>query len=462
MQKENALGTMPIAPLLARMAIPATVAMGTTALYNLVDTIFIGRWVGTLGIAGVSIAFPVQIIVLSVALMIGLGSASVVSRALGSEDRERAARVLGNAVVMIVLLSVAVTTAGLVFLDPLMTLFGATPEAAPFTREYLTVIIPGMIFVAGSIAATHIVRSEGAARYSMRIMLLGAGLNIVLDPIFIRVLDMGVRGAAIATVLAQAVAFFYGLAFFLRGRSSIPVSFRHVRFHPRELGQAVSIGFPAFVRQVSQSVIIILINNVLGQYGATSIAAFGIVNRVMIFSLLPLVGIGQGFQPIVGFNYGAGRLERVEEAVRVTRRVAFSVALVPFTAVMLFAPAIASAFSAEAQLVAIAAHAMRIVLLIVPLVALQVVGSIFFQAVGKAIPALFLSLSRQVIFLIPAVLVMPRFFGREGVWIAFPVADVLAVIVTLVWLSVEMRSLLRRHADSDMAERDAPMGAAGS
>jgi putative MATE family efflux protein len=438
MQPQHALGTTPIAPLLARMAIPATVAMGTTALYNLVDTIFIGRWVGTLGIAGVSIAFPVQIIVLSIALLIGLGTASVVSRALGADDPERAARVVGSAAVAILVLSAIISVAGVVFIEPIMALFGATREVAPYTREYLSVIIPGSVFVAGSIAATHIVRSEGAARYSMRIMLLGAGLNILLDPIFIRVLDMGVRGAAIATVLAQASAAMYGLAFFLRGKSSIPIRLHHFRIYPPELMQSLSIGFPAFVRQVSQSVIIVLINNILAGYGDTSIAAFGLVHRVMIFSLLPLLGIGQGFQPIVGFNYGARQFDRVREAVKVTRRVAFGVALIPFFAVMAFAPGIASIFTTDAELIEIGSRALRIALLIIPLVALQIVGSIFFQAIGKAIPALFLSLSRQIIFLIPAVLILPTIWGRTGVWIAFPVADLLAVVVTVIWLHHQM------------------------
>ena len=441
MTHKHALASMPIVPLLARMAIPATVAMGTTALYNLVDTVFIGRWVGTLGIAGVSIAFPVQMIILSIALMIGIGTASVISRALGADDPERAARVLGSAVLLIVMLSAAITVLGIAFLEPLMRLFGATPDVLPYTREYLLVILPGSIFVAGSIAASHIVRSEGASGFSMRIMLAGAGLNILLDPLFIRILDMGVRGAAVATVLAQGIAFFYGMSFFLRRRSAVPLELRHLRLYPRELRDSLSIGFPAFIRQVSQSVIIILINNVLADYGDTSIAAFGLVHRVMIFSLLPLVGIGQGYQPIVGFNYGAGNAGRVLDAVKVTRRVAISISLIPFAAVMFFAPGIAGIFSADAALVELAARAMRIALSIIPLVAVQVIGSIFFQAVGRAGPALFLSLSRQVVFLIPAVIVLPQFLGRVGVWIAFPVADLLAAVVTVVWLSRALRQL---------------------
>jgi putative MATE family efflux protein len=451
MQQPNTLGTMRIAPLLAQMAIPATVAMGTNALYNVVDTIFIGRWVGTLGIAGASIAFPVQMIVLSIALLIGLGSASVISRALGGEDPERAARVLGNAMVLILVLSGIIITLGMVFLEPLMVLFGATPDVMPYTRQYLQVIIPGSIFVAGSIAATHIVRSEGAARYSMRIMLIGAALNILLDPIFIRVLGMGVRGAAIATVISQGAAFFYGLAFFVRGRSAIPFGVRYLRIHPRELSSTVAIGMPAFIRQVSQSVIIILVNNVLAGYGDVSIAAFGIVYRVMIFSLLPILGIGQGFQPIVGFNYGAGHQDRVVEAVRVTRLVALAVSSVPFLLVLLFAPSIASAFTTDQSLVAIAASAMRVTLIAVPLVALQVVGAIYFQAVGRALPALFLSLSRQVIFLIPALLILPRVFGRTGVWMAFPVADLLATAVTVGWLHVALRDLRPHPVPTDGA-----------
>jgi putative MATE family efflux protein len=277
-----------------------------------------------------------------------------------------------------------------------------------------------------------------------------------LDPIFIQLLGLGVRGAAIATVMGQGIACAYGLAFFLRGRSAVPVLLSHIRIHAAELKETLQIGFPAFVRQISQSVIIILVNNVLSGYGDTSIAAFGLVHRVMVFSLLPLIGIGQGFQPIAGYNYGALRFDRVENALRVTRRTAFGTALIPFGAVMLFAPAIASVFTTDAELIALAARAMRIVLVIIPLVALQVVGSIFFQAIGKARPALFLSLSRQIIFLIPALLILPSILGRVGVWIAFPVADLLAVAVTLAWVAAELRSIQRRAAELGTAEaRDA-------
>jgi Na+-driven multidrug efflux pump len=265
------------------------------------------------------------------------------------------------------------------------------------------------------------------------------------------VLGMGVRGAAIATVISQGAAFFYGLAFFVRGRSAIPFGVRYLRIHPRELSSTVAIGMPAFIRQVSQSVIIILVNNVLAGYGDVSIAAFGIVYRVMIFSLLPILGIGQGFQPIVGFNYGAGHQDRVVEAVRVTRLVALAVSSVPFLLVLLFAPSIASAFTTDQSLVAIAASAMRVTLIAVPLVALQVVGAIYFQAIGRALPALFLSLSRQVIFLIPALLILPRVFGRTGVWMAFPVADLLATAVTVGWLHVALRDLRPHPVPTDGA-----------
>ena len=440
--RPDLLGKEPIGPLLLRMALPATVAMGVNALYNLVDTIFIGRGVGALAIGGVGIAFPVQILILGVALLVGIGSASVISRMLGQGDPDRAARAVGNAVVMIFLLSsLLAATAGL-FLDPILRILGATEELMPFAREYLVTILPGAPFLATAIASNHIVRSEGRAKTAMFIMLVGAGLNIILDPIFIFGLGLGVRGAALATVTAQFISFLFAVAFYATGRSSLPLSWKHLRIHWDVVPEVTALGLAPFVRQFGQSFFIIIVNNALRTFGdELAISAFGVINKLLIFALMPLVGIAQGFQPIAGYNYGARNMFRVRQAVKLANATAVTISLIYFSVVMLFPRAIFSVFTTNPELLELGSFAMRIVLIAIPLIGMQIIGAVFFQAVGMALPSLILSMSRQIILLIPLVLILPRIFGVIGVWAAFPVADVVATTITMVWLRVEMRKL---------------------
>ena len=334
---ENSLGTEPIGRLLFQMAVPATIAMGVNALYNLVDTIFVGRIVGPLGIGGIGIAFPMQIAVLAVALLVGIGSASTISRSLGAGNPEKAAQVLGNAIIMILLAVAVVAITGLLFLDGLLSVLGATEDLRPYAREYLTVILPGSPFIAMAIVANHLVRSEGRSRRAMTIMLLGAGLNLLLDPLFIYVLDMGVRGAAIATVISQAASFVYAMTFYVSGGSSIKVGLRYIRFDVGVSREVAAVGLASFVRQIAQSLFILITNNVLREVGTEiAISAFGVINKLLIFSIMPLVGIAQGFQPIAGYNYGAGNMRRVRDAVKIANVTVVSIALVYFTVVMLF------------------------------------------------------------------------------------------------------------------------------
>lgn len=440
--RERLLATEPIPRLLARMAIPATIAMGVNALYNVVDTIFIGRGVGSLAIGGLSVAFPIQLIVIATGLLFGIGGASVISRALGAGDRERARHAAGTAFVLAMGSALAITAVGLAFVTPILRFFGATPDLIEYSREYITTILPGSIFVAGAITANHVVRSEGQALRSMTIMLIGAGLNIVLDPIFIFVFDMGIRGAALATVIAQAISFLYTVLFYVRGKSSLGLTIRDLVPQAALAREIVALGAPAFVRQFAASFFIIFTNTALVTYGSDlHVSAFGVIYRVLIFALMPLFGIAQGFQPIVGFNYGARNLSRVRESVKVTNIVTVAVSTVSFVVVMLFPAAVFSVFTADAELIAIGSDAIRIMMLAVPLIGSQIAGAVFFQAIGRAVPALILSLSRQVLLLIPLILILPPIFGLAGVWTAFPAADVVSTAVTLVWLFVEMRRL---------------------
>lgn len=436
------LGTESIGRLLLRMAAPATIAMGVNALYNLVDTIFIGRGVGALAIGGVGIAFPVQILVLAVALLVGLGSASVISRMMGRGEPERAARAVGNALVMVFILSGAIAVAGLLLMDPVLDLLGSTEELHGYAREYLSVILPGAPFLATAIAANHIIRSEGRAKTAMSIMLVGAILNIVLDPLFIFGLGLGVAGAALATIIAQFISFLFAMWFYFSGHSSLPLHLRHIRLHRDLVPEVAAVGLAGFVRQVGQSVFIVFVNNALRTFGdELAMSAFGVINKLLIFALMPLVGIAQGFQPIAGYNYGARNLTRVREAVRVANLTAAGVSFCYFAVVMFFPRTVFGIFTTDPALLDLGSRAMRIVLIAIPLLGMQIIGAVFFQAVGKALPGLLLSMLRQIILLIPLVLILPRIFGVTGVWAAFPAADVIATAVTLLWLRGEMRAL---------------------
>ena len=440
--KSDFLGREPIARLLVRMAVPATIAMGVNALYNLVDTIFIGRGVGSLAIGGVGIAFPIQVLVLGVALLVGIGSASVISRMLGRGETERAARAVGNALVMIFLLAGVLAALGLALLEPLLSALGSTPEIRGYAREYLTVILPGAPFLATAIASNHIVRSEGRAKTAMVIMLIGAGLNIVLDPIFIFGLGLGVRGAALATITAQFTSFLFALGFYITGRSALPLRLRHLRLHWDVIPEVTAVGLATFGRQFGQSFFIIIVNNALRAFGdELAISAFGVINKLLIFALMPLIGVAQGFQPIAGYNYGARNLARVRKAVRIANSIAVAVSFFYFALIMLFPRVIFGIFTQDPALLEVGSRAMRIVLIAIPLLGMQLIGAVFFQAVGKAIPALVLSMSRQIILLIPLVIILPRFFGVTGVWASFPAADVIATTVTILWLRFEMKKL---------------------
>ncbi len=462
--RERLLATHPIPGLLARMAIPATIGMFVNALYNVVDTIFVGRGVGPLAIAGLTVAFPLQLIMVAIGLAAGIGGASVISRALGSGDRDRARQAAGTAFSLGMLAAGALSVLGLLFLEPVLRFFGATSEIIGFSREYLLTILPGSVFVSGAIAANHIVRSEGRALRSMIIMLLGAVLNIGLDAVFILGFGMGIRGAALATVIAQGVSFVYAALFYLRGHSSLKLTFGDLIPRPEIVREIVKLGLPPFIRQFASSFFIVITNIALVNYGsALHVSAFGVIYRVLIFSLMPLFGIAQGFQPIVGYNYGARQFARVREAVVVTNRTTVIISSFFFAIVMLFPQPVFSIFTADAELISIGVRAIRIMILAVPLIGMQIAGAVFFQSVGKAIPAMFLSLSRQVLLLIPFILIFPPLFGLTGVWIAFPAADLISTAITVIWLSREMRRLPEDgppHRDEESGERSQSPGLA--
>ncbi len=409
------------------------------AFYNIVDTIFVGRALGeesVQGIGGLVIAFPIHMIAMGIAIGLGVGGASIISRALGAKEFDKAEKTLGTVFFLGVFLGLSYTVVGLTFLDPLLELFGATEGILPYAHAYLEVIMAGSVVFTLGIAAEDLVRAEGNARFAMFGMLLGAGLNIVLDPVFIFGFGMGVRGAAIATVLAQLAATLFLLSYFMRGKGSVVFKPKTLRLDPGISREMLAIGISPFIIEVSNSFMMIFVNNALGTYGGdVSIAAFGIIHRLIMFIFLPMLGISFGLQPIVGYNYGAKQFSRVVESVKVALKLSTLFSVAGFLVLFLFPAHILPIFSPDAELTAVGTNAMRIVVLALPFIGFQVVGTTVFQALGMPKPAFILSMSRQLLFLLPLVLVLPKFYGLNGVWASFPISDFMAfgLAAGLLW-----------------------------
>ncbi len=447
--RQDMLANLPVRVLLWRLALPAMAGMATMAFYHVVDTVFIGRGVGSTAITGVTIVFPVMMLMLALGFMVGMGSASVVSRSLGAHDMRRAERALGNAVALSILLGVTVVILGVPNSAAMVRAFGASPDAAPYAREYVEIILWGAVFAFYPIAINNLARAEGAARVAMINMMLGAVLNIVLDPVFIFVLDMGVRGAALATVLSQAITCVYVTRYFLSGDSTVRLRLSALRLNGAVVAEMLSIGFPSFVRMGAASVLVLLVNRSLAVYGGDlSIAAFGIVNRSMQFLSMPLMGIAQGLQPILGFSYGSRRFDRALEVTSYSLRVASLFSVGACLILMLFPRVVMSAFTTDGALIAEGSRAGRLMFVAFFLVGFQIVGATVFQALGMVVKTFFAQSSRQVLFLIPLVLILPRFLQTDGIWLAHPVADVLAFFLVGLMLRPQLRELKRRHVDS--------------
>lgn len=436
------LGQAPIGKLLLKMSLPATFAMMVNGLYNLVDTIFIGRGVGTEAIGGLALAFPAQMIIMGFGISIGQGAASVVSRNLGAENDVRARRAAGNAFALAALAGILILTLGTVFLEPLLNLLGATDALRIHARDYLSIILLGSPFIALAMTSNNLLRAEGKAKVSMVVMLIGAVTNIILDPIFIFAFKMGVSGAAWATVTGQFLAFLYASRFFLSGKTLVHVKPKHWIPEASVLREIVALGFPTFVRQGGQSIVSVILNNLLGRYGGDIyISAYGVVNRLLMFLFMPLFGTVQGFQPIAGFNYGAGLFDRVRRTLKITLIYATAYTTVGFLLLFLMPRTFAGIFTADPQLIDTVAHVMRYVIAVFPLIGIQIIGGSYFLVIGKSFPSLVLNLSRQFLILIPLLLLLPRYFGITGLLVSFPVADFLATIITVIWLLAELRNM---------------------
>nr|5C6N_A Chain A, BH2163 protein [Halalkalibacterium halodurans C-125] len=434
-QQSERLGTEAIPKLLRSLSIPAMIGMFVMALYNVVNTIFISYAVGIEGVAGVTIAFPIMMIMMSMAGALGIGGASVISRRLGERRGEEANQVFGNILTVILVLSVIGFISAFTLLGPALQLFGATSVTQGYATDYLFPILLGSIFFFFAFAANNIIRSEGNATFAMVTMIVPAVLNILLDVLFIFGLNMGVLGASIATVIAQASVTGLVLRYFLTGKSTLSLHWSDLRMKGSVIKEVCLVGLPAFVQQSSASLMMIAINSMLLRFGSDFyVGVFGLVQRIMMFVMMPMMGIMQAMQPIVGYNYGAKQYSRLRETVMLGFKVATIFSIGIFALLMLFPEALLRVFTADREVIQAGVSAMHILFCVTFLIGAQIVAGGLYQSLGKPKQALILSLSRQIIFLIPLVLILPHIFGLSGVWWAFPIADVLSFILTVVLL----------------------------
>lgn len=439
----NDLGTAKISTLLIRQALPASLGILVMSINLIVDTIFVGKWIGTLAIASVTVVLPIVFMISSIGMGIGIGGSSIISRALGAADNIKAFLTFGNQISMTILLSVFFVIIGIFLDQELLILFGAKGEILSPATEYFDVVLYGVPFLAFAMMGNPVIRSEGKPMYAMWAMFIPAVANILLDFIFIKLMDLGMFGAGLATSISYAVCGLFILGFFLSKKSELVIYPRYFKWKYPIVKEIFQLGGVTVARQGTISVLMIVLNSTLFLYGGElAIAIYGIINRVMMFALFPVLGVTQGFLPIAGYNYGANNSKRVKETIKTAIIYGTSVASIVFLGIILFPSEIASVFTNDPELISKTPEALLLCFLATPVITTQLVGSAYFQAAGKALPALLLTLLKQGIFLIPLVYILPTFLGLNGVWWSFPIADLLSTLITVIVLNLEVRKKL--------------------
>lgn len=454
-QTQSPFATEPIGRLIVKFAVPSVIALLVNSLYNIVDQIFIGWGVGYLGNGATNIVFPITIIALALSMMIGNGGAAYLSLKMGEGEVETAKKGVGNAVTLVTIVSILLAVIFLVWIDPILTLFGATDVLRPFALEYGFIIGAGLPFMMISAAINSMIRADGSPKYAMLSMVIGAIINVILDPVFIFVFQMGVKGAAIATIIGQVASFVVSVLYMPH--------FKSVQLHKSSFAPCAKVsvnivifGLSSFITQFAITIVMALTNNLLAKYGAQSVygaeiplTATGIVMKVNQIMIAILLGIATGTQPIIGYNYGAKSYHRVKKALEISLIASEIVSVAAFL-IFQFAPmSVVSLFGSEEGLYnEFAVKAFRIFLILCPLTGFQTIAAVYLQAVGKPVKSAILSLARQIIFFVPTALILPIFLGVEGVLWTGPVADGLAFLLSLAFLLYERNHLKRGHLET--------------
>jgi len=431
LSKSNNLATDNIAKLLWMYTLPAMVGTVVMSVYNIVDRIFIGQGVGPLAISGLALTFPFMIVLMAFGMLIGAGSASRISITLGENNKEKAEKILGNAVTLTFIISGTVVLFAMLFMDNLLYLFGGTTNTIQYAHDYMKIIIPGGVLTALYFGLNNIMRASGHPRKAMFNILLGAVCNIILDPIFIFVFHWGIEGAAIATVISYLVGTINGVTHFMLKSTPLRFHLKNFKLEKEIIKSIISIGLSPFSMQIGTSLVVILINSTLLKYGGDlAIGAYGIINSVNMLVVMFIIGLNQGSQPIIGFNYGAKNYDRVFKTLRYAAIAGTGLTTLGFLIGTFLPHQVVSLFTRDESLQQVATVAQRISVMMFPIIGFQIVVSNFFQSIGNAKIAIVLSLTRQFIFLIPAIFLLPPIFGLNGAWAVMPVSDGLSAIVS--------------------------------
>jgi putative MATE family efflux protein len=437
------LGTQPITKLLIKQALPASIGILVMSLNILVDTIFVGNWIGSIAIAAINVVLPVSFFIAALGMSIGIGGSSIISRALGSKNSEKALKTFGNQITLTLLLTVTLVVLGLWFKDSIILSFGGKGNIFEPARIYYTIVLYGVPFLALCMMGNTVIRAEGKPKFAMYAMMIPSVTNLLLDYIFINVLDYGMEGAAWATSISYIICFAFILWFFLSKNSELKINFSHFGLSSSLVSEISSLGFVTLARQAVVSITYLFMNNILFDLGGeVSVTSYAIVGRMLMFAMFPVLGLTQGFLPIAGFNYGAQNYTRVRETINIAIQYAMIMATFVFILLMIFPEEITRMFTSDMEIISKTPSDMRWVFAATPIIAIQLIGAAYFQAIGKATPALILTLLRQGLFFIPLILILPKFYGELGVWVSFPISDVLSTMVTAYFLNREIKKNL--------------------
>ena len=447
MEHTDKLGKVKVNKLLISLSIPSIIGMLAISIYHIADTIFIGYGVGTMAIAGVAVALPLLMTLNVFGHAIGIGGASIISRALGAKQNDKANTTLNNLVSVIIIINFIIYSIAYLNLRFFLKMFGANQEIMPYAFDYASVALIGSFFLNILFVVINAIRAEGNAKYPMKIQLIAAGLNIILNPIFIFVLGWGIVGAAIATSISQFLGAVLSILYYtLLNKGVLKLSFQELIKKPDMaiIKETFAIGASSFARQSATSIMTIALNNALLFYsGSLAVAAFGVIYRLAMFVFMPLFGINQGFMPIVGYNYGAKNNNRVLQAIKAGSIYSTIFCIIAFFGYFFFSEFFISLFTPDKELIAIGSRGLKIMVIAFPVIGFQIIGSGLYQAMGKAWAALFLALSRQILFLIPLILILPQIYGLDGIWMSFPAADMMAVVITFFMVIYQIRKLKR-------------------
>lgn len=429
------LGTQPVGKLLMQYAMPAVIAMTAASLYNIIDSIFIGQGVGALAISGLAVTFPLMNLSAAFGAMVGVGASTTMSVKLGQKDYATAENILGNVIVLNTIIGITFTVLALIFLDPILYFFGASDETIKYARDFMFVILLGNVFSHLYFGLNAVLRAASKPKQAMYATIFTVVVNTLLDPLFIYTFHMGIQGAAFATVLAQFMALMWQLKLFSNKNELIHLKAGIFRLKKKIVNNIIAIGLSPFSMNVCACLVVIFINKGLQRYGGDmAVGAYGIVNRIGFIFVMFVMGVNQGMQPIAGYNYGAQQSDRVRKVLNYSIIAATIITTIGFIIGEFLPWQCARLFTTDSELIKMSVNGMRINMLAFPIIGYQMVVANFFQSIGKAGISIFLSLTRQLIFLVPLLIIMPHIFGVDGVWYSLPISDTLAAVMALIMI----------------------------